>query len=491
MGRCVLLRPVAVLVLLLFVLCTINRAANQSSAATGGSGRTEILFLGTSGGPLLHEDRSEPATLLIVDGRAYLIDCGIGTIRQLVRAGIPSETIKTIFFTHLHPDHVLGLADLMANDFQHASVAAESKGINIYGPLQTAELVEAAFRYISIPYSVFSAERLSTARLSSPFRAHEFQRDGLVFQDDRIRVIAAENSHYALMPAKFRVQMKSYSYRIETRHGVVVFTGDTGPSEAVIRLAKGADVLITEASGGTHERTVRFVNQMAEQNHWTPQRTKEFMGHMTQEHLDLEHVAELASKAQVKSVLFYHYNPPDPTAYVADVKKTFTGPVFAPADLDRYCLGAASGDANAPVEPCPEQSTEPSAVVSSSAVAPGSKNPLGNDPAQFDARVESASLRNDVGFFQVVLAPDVRFSHGTGIAWDKQQWLKAVPVAKFTSRDLDSVQVEPHGDVVETTGHIHIKSGNPRHPGYEIWYVRVYEREHAGWRLLSNRTVRR
>jgi len=68
----------------------------------------------------LRKDRSEPATLLIVDGRLYLIDCGIGTIRRLVEVGIPSETLGTIFFTHS----------------------------------QTSELVEAAFHYISIPFEV-------------------------------------------------------------------------------------------------------------------------------------------------------------------------------------------------------------------------------------------------------------------------------------------------------------------------------------------------
>jgi cytidine deaminase len=43
-----------------------------------------------------------------------------------------------------------------------------------------------------------------------------------------IRVVAAENTHYALMPAESRQIMKSYCYGIETPHGLIVFTGDTG-----------------------------------------------------------------------------------------------------------------------------------------------------------------------------------------------------------------------------------------------------------------------
>jgi ribonuclease BN (tRNA processing enzyme) len=93
---------------------------------------------------------------------------------------------------------------------------------------------------------------------------HEVEHDGLVYNDDKIQLTATENTHYVLMPADSRQQMKSYSYRIETPHGSIVFTGDTGPSEA--RLAKGADLLVTEVEDlGEVEK---FVNGLAQQNHW-------------------------------------------------------------------------------------------------------------------------------------------------------------------------------------------------------------------------------
>jgi hypothetical protein len=71
------------------IFFSIPVASQQKSAALRAND-TELLMLGTAGGPPLRKDRSEPATLLIVDGRPYLIDCGIGTIRRLVEAGIPS-----------------------------------------------------------------------------------------------------------------------------------------------------------------------------------------------------------------------------------------------------------------------------------------------------------------------------------------------------------------------------------------------------------------
>ena len=320
--------------------------ASQRQTAAFRANDTELLMLGTAGGPPLRKDRSEPATLLIVDGRLYLIDCGIGTIRRLVEVGVPSETIGTIFLTHLHPDHDLGLVDVMANDYFHLDLTSDARKINIYGPPQTSELVEAAFHYISIPFEVFAAGEpgFQLGRpnhgLTSPFVAHEVDGEGVVYRDDKIQITAAENSHYALMPAQFRAHFKSYSYRIQTPHGVVVFTGDTGPSDAVVKLAMGADVLVAEVEESSDELR-GFIDQMAAQNHWPPARKQEFAAHMEKEHLTVDSLGELASKAQVQSVLFDHYDPQNKAeqeALVAGMKKYFHGPVLAPMDLDRFCL---------------------------------------------------------------------------------------------------------------------------------------------------------
>jgi ribonuclease BN (tRNA processing enzyme) len=259
---------------------------------------------------------------------------------------VRSETIGTIFLTHLHPDHDLGLADVMGNDFFELGQSSARRTISIYGPPLTRALVSAAFRYISIPFSVFAAESSSSGIgpiLVNPFVAHEIQHGGLIYQDDKIRVIAAENSHYALMPAGFRKRMKSYSYRIETPYGVIVFTGDTGPSNAVVRLARGADVLVSNVLDLTAMGA--SVNRAAKRNHWSPQRTNAFMNHLRVELLDLQEVGEIASSAHVGSVVLNHFDPTvkDPAAYVAGVKRFFSGPVFAGADLAAYCLRSRAG----------------------------------------------------------------------------------------------------------------------------------------------------
>jgi ribonuclease BN (tRNA processing enzyme) len=332
----------AVAVLTLAAGTSVAVAADRTDLG-GESKRTEILFLGTAGGPPLRLDRSEPATLLIVDGRPYLIDCGIGTMRRMLRAGIESEQVRTIFFTHLHGDHDLGLADVMANDFFRQNTVGRPERINIYGPPQTKELVDAAFHFITVGFRPFeNIPPRANGSYPSPFVTHEFDRDGIVFQDDEIRVTAAENSHYALMPPQRRRQFKSFSYRIETPHGIIVFTGDTGPSEAVERLARGADVLVAEANSRDPQDAERFTASMAARSHWSSQQAKAFRAHFEVEHLNTYEIGRLAAKARVKAVLLYHYvpgNKAEQAAYVAGVRRSFPGPVFAPDDLNRYCLG--------------------------------------------------------------------------------------------------------------------------------------------------------
>lgn len=337
------LRAVSVAALTFAAGASVAFAAGRAGLPSG-SKRTEVLFLGTAGGPPLRLDRSEPSTLLIVDGRPYLIDCGIGTMLRMLRAGVRSEQVRTIFFTHLHADHDLGLANVMANDFFRQSTAGRAEPINIYGPPQTKELVDAAFHFITVgfrPFENFPPRADGSYR--SPFVTHEFARDGVIFQDDEIRVTAAENSHYALMPPQRRGEFKSFSYRIETPHGVIVFTGDTGPSEAVERLARGADVLVAEANDGDPQDADKFIASMAKRNHWSSERAKAFRAHFEVEHLNTYEIGHLAAKAHVGSVLLYHYVPADKAdqaAYVRGIRTSFSGPVFAPDDLDRYCMVA-------------------------------------------------------------------------------------------------------------------------------------------------------
>jgi ribonuclease BN (tRNA processing enzyme) len=337
-------RVLAVAVAAALAICTApsrTRAQIERAAKRLPRKGDVIVTLGTHGGPGLTKERSEPASLLIVDGRPYLIDCGVGTMRRLLDAGVPSAQIATIFITHDHPDHALGLADVMENDFLSDDFGPRSRSrkFSIYGPPPTAELVNAAYNYIHVAYSTFAAENLGASVLADPFEVHQIDHAGLVYQDDKIRVTAAENTHFQLMPAKYRARMKSFSYRFETPYGVIVFTGDTGPSEAVTKLATGADVIVSEVEDlGGAENIARAAGPNRQQ---TPN-ANALAAHMRMEHLPMKDLGEMATKAHVKTVLMIHFvGAGSGEQFVAGVKKYYSGPVFAGEDLARYCLGTA------------------------------------------------------------------------------------------------------------------------------------------------------
>src|SRR6185312_10258074 len=75
---------------------------------------TRIILLGTTGGPGIKRRRSNPAALLVVNGRPYLIDAGAGVLHQLGLAGYAPWQVRTVFITHNHMDHNAGLEPLIS-----------------------------------------------------------------------------------------------------------------------------------------------------------------------------------------------------------------------------------------------------------------------------------------------------------------------------------------------------------------------------------------
>jgi ribonuclease BN (tRNA processing enzyme) len=68
---------------------------------------SRIILLGTKGGPPIAKDRSNPATLILVNDVPYVVDCGYGVSRQLISAGVALDRLRYVFLTHHHSDHNL------------------------------------------------------------------------------------------------------------------------------------------------------------------------------------------------------------------------------------------------------------------------------------------------------------------------------------------------------------------------------------------------
>ena len=132
-------------------------------------------------------------------------------------------------------------------------------------------------------------------------------------------------------------------------------------------------------------------------------------------------------------------------------------------------------------------------LAMASAASSGGVSGLGDDPARFDALLDAAFLKHDVVFMESALADDMRFTHGVepgGAVWDKAAFIKAVREYNGLERNVDAIQVERHGDLIETLGHIQVKTPSTSRPEYHVYFVRLYRRGASGWQFVSHRTVR-
>jgi ribonuclease BN (tRNA processing enzyme) len=158
----------------------------------------------------------------------------------------------------------------------------------------------------------------------------------LVYEDENIRVLAVTNAHFHFPPGEAARVSRSYSFRIEAGGRSIVYTGDTGWSDNLVRLAQGADLLVTE---------VIDMNAMEVALRRAPDLPAAALGpmlaHMVQDHLTPDQVGRLAAAAHVGRVVLTHLAPgnddePDTRGYTAGIFGHYRGPVTVANDLDRF-----------------------------------------------------------------------------------------------------------------------------------------------------------
>jgi ribonuclease BN (tRNA processing enzyme) len=293
---------------------------------------TRVITLGMVAGPPPRPHRAQPSNLLIVNGTLYVVDAGDGAARRITQAGFNVRDVGTIFITHHHDDHTAGVGTLMSAAWDRQ----RTKPINVYGPPRTEELIKAAVQYFSISADIRIADGGRTVPIDKVFFGHDVGT-GIIYKDANVTVTAIENTHFDFQNVPATTREKSYSYRFDTLGRVVVFTGDTGPTEALTELAKGADLLVTEANS-VEER----MNDLIKSGQWqtmTPQEQAGIKRQMAERHLDTDDIGKMAARAGVKAVVLTHLTWKDNDDYapwVAEVQKHFSGPVMLAKDLKEF-----------------------------------------------------------------------------------------------------------------------------------------------------------
>ena len=232
-----------------------------------------LTFLGT-GAACPSVERNVSGLALSREGETLLFDCGEGTQRQMMRYGV-GFSFREIFFTHYHADHMLGLTGLLRT----MGLQDRAAPVTLYGPKGAARILGAALalgiersRFPVDIVEVQAGDRLARAEydmvaFETDHRADtigwalvEHQRLGR-FDPERARALGIPEG-----PLWGRIH-KGESVTLAdgrevtpaelvgpTRAGrTVVYSGDTRPCLSVITAARGADLLVHEATFGTDE----------------------------------------------------------------------------------------------------------------------------------------------------------------------------------------------------------------------------------------------
>jgi ribonuclease BN (tRNA processing enzyme) len=194
-----------------------------------------------------------------------------------------------------------------------------------------------AIVYFAISAEIRIADGGRTVPIDRVFFGHDVEI-GVIYEDANIKVTAVQNSHFDFHTGEASGKHKSYAYRFETPDRVIVFTGDTGASNAVTELAKGADVLVTETSSCEERKQA-----MIKDGRWqamTPAEQAGIMRQATQGHMTLDDIARMATRANVKTVVLSHLTQrvgtDDYAPWAEEVKKQFSGEVLVAKDLMEF-----------------------------------------------------------------------------------------------------------------------------------------------------------
>jgi len=296
---------------------------------------SSFTTLGTIGGPVPHPERMQPANLLIDGDEITLVDAADGVAHRLAGAHVAIWNVNNLLISHLHFDHMGGLYSLLGLRFQTAA----PKPLHVYGPPGTIAMVEgllvAMAPAMEAAYGVPGAKTMPIEQLVV---AHEIS-SGDVFELGTTKVTTVANTHYSFVPgSELAAKYQSLSFRFETSDRTYVYTGDTGPSDAVTELAKGADVFVAEM---IDIDAVIGMFRKARPN-MPDDRIHEMTVHLSTHHLTPTDLGKMAEAAGVKKLVVTHlavgprFTKEDIANWVAEIKAEYNGDVVVANDLDRF-----------------------------------------------------------------------------------------------------------------------------------------------------------
>ena len=290
-------------------------AASYSNTGKAQTAKTRLILLGTGGGPRPRKGSSAPAQVIISNNTAYVIDCGDGVARQLVYADVPLPTLRHIFLTHQHSDHNADYGNLL----WLAWAAGLRTRVDTWGPPPLARMTKLFFEMnaADIAGRIANEGRVPLVPL---VHVHELREAGPVMRDENVKVTAAIVQHPPIVPA--------FAYRFDAADRSIVISGDTVRSDKLVKLARGADVLV---------HAVLYVPALDRLVARVPNATA-LKASILANQTSVEDAGRVAEAAGVKTLVLSHFVPADDPEvtdqmWIDAARRHFRGSVIVGKDL--------------------------------------------------------------------------------------------------------------------------------------------------------------
>ncbi len=310
--------------LLASLVATLAPALSRAAASN-----TKLILLGTQGGPNISLKRGETASMLVINDVPYLIDCGYGTLRQLIESGVNYLNIGNVFLTHLHDDHNADLPALLGHQWTQGRI----NPTKVFGPYGTDQLVQAANLYNQANTEIRMVDEARSLQPKDMFAGTVIKAGAevvAVLSNDDVKVTAIENTHYPA-EAKAKIPHRSLAYRFDIKDRSIVFSGDTAYSENLVKLAHGADVLVCEA---IEKEVYRAVYEKRVANGAYADNPEGVWNHIIGTHTSTTDAGRMAAAAGVKTLVLNHIIPGDidDSVFIASARKNFSGAIIVGKD---------------------------------------------------------------------------------------------------------------------------------------------------------------
>jgi len=293
------------IITLLISTCGLLKAQNTD---------TKLILLGT-GTPFADPTKSGPSLAIVVNNTSYIVDCGPGVVRRAAEAsklGFPSleaAQLKTLFITHLHSDHTIGLADIILTP----AVLDRNAPIRIYGPVGSKKMTDD----LMSAYKEDIAIRINGLEKGDAIAYQVYTneiKEGQIYKDSNLTVTAFNVQHGQWDNA--------FGFVFQTKDKKIVISGDCTYSENLIKYAKDCDILVHEvySDAGLKKRTQRWQDY-----------------HSTF-HTSTYQLAEIANQVKPKLLVLNHQLTFGTSlqSLLDELKSKYAGPVVNGADLDVF-----------------------------------------------------------------------------------------------------------------------------------------------------------